>query len=145
MDVPRHEEGLIVGAFTWGLLPGPVLEAHGKETSNTSRVERKIRMLSTYEEGQASKTTYLNAMATSNAQHHKPRFHQESHSENRYQAWGRRPLGTFRSFHREDKRGETTRRIYRHKQTNSKNTQAQERVTVITIRADPMTTSTTLC
>lgn len=24
LDIPCHEEGLIIGAFTWGLLPGPL-------------------------------------------------------------------------------------------------------------------------
>ncbi|XP_023771606.1 uncharacterized protein LOC111920247 [Lactuca sativa] len=68
LDVPGHDEGLIVGAFTWGLLPGPLSQKlMGKKPLTRAELKERVERYLRQEDGEAAKQAYLNAMT---ARHH---------------------------------------------------------------------------
>nr|KAJ0218881.1 hypothetical protein LSAT_V11C300127070 [Lactuca sativa] len=70
LDVPGHDKGLIAGAFTWGLLPGPLSQKlMGKKPLTRAELKERVERYLRQEEGKATKQAYLNAMAT---RHHHP-------------------------------------------------------------------------
>lgn len=43
LDVPGHDEGLIAGAFMWGVLPGPLSQKlMGKKPQMRSELKEKL-------------------------------------------------------------------------------------------------------
>lgn len=43
LDVPGHDEGLIAGAFTWGLLPSPLSQKlMGKKSQTWAELKEKV-------------------------------------------------------------------------------------------------------
>lgn len=56
LDVPGHDEGLIVGAFTWGLLPGSLSQNFkGKQPKTRVELKERVECFLCQEEGEASK------------------------------------------------------------------------------------------
>ncbi|KAL7614932.1 hypothetical protein Lser_V15G07570 [Lactuca serriola] len=65
LDVPRHDEGLIAGAFTWGLPPDPLSQKlMGKKPQTRAELKEKVERYLRQEESEATKQAYLNAMMT---------------------------------------------------------------------------------
>nr|KAJ0202128.1 hypothetical protein LSAT_V11C600303100 [Lactuca sativa] len=70
LDVPGHDEGLIAGAFTWGLLPGPLSQKlMGMSPLTQAELKERVERYLRQQDGEAAKQAYLNAMAT---RHHNP-------------------------------------------------------------------------
>ena len=65
LDVPGHDEGLIAGAFTLGLLSGPISQKlMDKKLQTRAEIKEKVEWYLRQEEGEATKQEYLNAMAS---------------------------------------------------------------------------------
>ncbi|KAL7586215.1 hypothetical protein Lser_V15G40952 [Lactuca serriola] len=65
LDVSGHDEGLIAGAFTWGLLPGPLSQKlMGKKPLTRAELKERVERYLWQEEGEVAKQAYLKAMAT---------------------------------------------------------------------------------
>ncbi|XP_023755822.1 uncharacterized protein LOC111904277 [Lactuca sativa] len=63
LDVSGHDEGLIVGAFTCRLLPGPRSQKlMGKKPQTRSELKERVETYLRQEEGEAAKKAYLNVM-----------------------------------------------------------------------------------
>ncbi|XP_023744616.1 uncharacterized protein LOC111892806 [Lactuca sativa] len=74
MDVPGHDEGLIAGAFTWGLLLAPLSQKlMGKKPLTRAELKERVKRYLRQEDGEAAKQAYLNAMMT--------RHHHLSHTD----------------------------------------------------------------
>nr|KAJ0216070.1 hypothetical protein LSAT_V11C300135490 [Lactuca sativa] len=70
LDVLGHDEGLIAGAFTWGLFPGPLSQKlMGKKPLTRAKLKERVERYLRQEDGEAAKQAYLNAMT---ARHHNP-------------------------------------------------------------------------
>ncbi|XP_023754008.1 uncharacterized protein LOC111902400 [Lactuca sativa] len=94
LDVPEHDERLIDGAFTWGLLPGPLSQKlMGKKPLKRAELRQ--------EDGEAAKQAYLNAMA---ARHHNL-GHMDFRRRSRLYGKARRPQVWFRPFVKDDRHG----------------------------------------
>ncbi|KAL7593465.1 hypothetical protein Lser_V15G35586 [Lactuca serriola] len=103
LDVLGHEKGLIAGAFTWGLLPGPLSQKlMGKKPLTRAELKERVERYLRQEDGEAAKQAYLNAMTTT-------KHHQSSHTDfrggGRHYSQARRPPARFRPFAKDDKRG----------------------------------------
>ncbi|XP_052626823.1 uncharacterized protein LOC128133427 [Lactuca sativa] len=83
LDVSGHEEGLIAGAFTWGLLPGPLSQKlMGNKPLTRAELKERVERYLRQEDGEAAKQAYLNAMAT--------RRHHPTHTDFRGGGGGRK-------------------------------------------------------
>ncbi|KAL7603323.1 hypothetical protein Lser_V15G16837 [Lactuca serriola] len=102
LDIPRHDEGLIVGAFTWGILSGPLSQKlMGKKPQTRAELKEKVERYLRQEEGVAMKQAYLTIMA-SLAKHYSP-TRIETLGGTRHFGRGKRLQGRFRSFARDDR------------------------------------------
>lgn len=102
LDVPGHDEGLIAGAFTWGLLPGPLSQKlMGKKPLTRAKLKERVERYLRQEEGEAAKQAYLNAMAT--RRHHLT--HTDFRGGGRHYGQAKRPPPRFRPFIKDDRRG----------------------------------------
>ncbi|XP_023737234.1 uncharacterized protein LOC111885182 [Lactuca sativa] len=102
LDVPGHDEGLIAGAFTWGLLPGPLSQKlMGKKPLTRAELKERVKRYLRQEDGEAAKQAYLNAMTT---KHHQP-SHTDFRGGGRHYVQARRPPVRFRPFAKDEKRG----------------------------------------
>lgn len=77
LDVQGHAEGIIAGAFMWGLLPRTLShKLMGKKPQTRVELKEKVERYLRLEEGEAAKQAYLNAMtAPTTKQHHQPTYH----------------------------------------------------------------------
>ncbi|XP_023762218.1 uncharacterized protein LOC111910623 [Lactuca sativa] len=63
LDTSGHEEGLIVGDFTWGLLPGPLSQKLiGKNPPTRAKLKERVERYLRQKEGEVAKQAYLNAI-----------------------------------------------------------------------------------
>nr|KAJ0210057.1 hypothetical protein LSAT_V11C400196130 [Lactuca sativa] len=101
LDVPRHEEGLIAGAFTWGTPTRSfIAKLMGKKPQTRVELKERVERYLRQEEGEAAKQAYLNAMTT---KHYRPTY-TERPGGSRHLGRGKRSLGRFRPFSRDDRR-----------------------------------------
>ena len=61
-----HSEGLIAGAFTWGLLPRPLSQKlMGEKPQTRAELKEKVERYLRQKEGEVTKQAYLNTMTAS--------------------------------------------------------------------------------
>ena len=64
-DVSGHDDGLIIGAFMWGLLLGLLSQKlMGKQPQTRVELKKRVERFLRQEEHEASKQAYLNAMSS---------------------------------------------------------------------------------
>ncbi|KAL7613291.1 hypothetical protein Lser_V15G09109 [Lactuca serriola] len=101
LDVSGHDEGLIAGAFRWGLLPGPLSQKlMGKKPQTRAKLKERVERYLRKKEGEAAKEAYLNAMTT---KRHNP-SHTDFREGGRHFGQVRRPRVRFRPFDKDDRR-----------------------------------------
>ena len=102
LSIPGHNEELVAGSFTWGLLSGPLsYKLMGKKPQMREKLKEKVERYIRKEEGEASKQVYHNVMAAPATKHHHPTPHNDNRGGNRYH---RRDRG-FRPIVRDYRRG----------------------------------------
>ncbi|KAI3493481.1 hypothetical protein L1887_41873 [Cichorium endivia] len=106
LDVPGQDDRMVTGAFTWGLLPGPLSRKFlGKPPQTRHELKERVERFLRQEEGTVEKQSYLKATSDQYQKRHDRYQHRGRRNDYAAPSFrGGRPPRRYNPFSREDQR-----------------------------------------